>query len=90
MTDEHVIPQVLGGWLTIPFVCKSCNTELGKNVALLKKNGFIVSAIEKLKIQPSKLAHRNANIEMDFNLSGKLRGHYNNQGRVEYNSQKMN
>lgn len=91
LTDEHVIPQVLGGWLTIPFVCRTCNNDhLGSKIeSRLKKNGYIVTALDKLKIQPPDLAYRDANIEMDFNLAGKLKGSYNKRGKPEYYSQKI-
>jgi len=32
MSDEHVIPDSLGGYYHIKSVCKQCNSELGKNV----------------------------------------------------------
>lgn len=32
MTDEHVIPDVLGGYYHIYSVCKTCNSKLGENV----------------------------------------------------------
>lgn len=91
LTDEHVIPQVLGGWLKIPFVCKTCNNDhLGSKIeSRLKKNCYIVSALEKLKIQQPDLAYHNAKIDIDFNLAGKLKGYFNKQGKPEYYSQKI-
>ncbi len=32
LTDEHVIPDVLGGYYHINSVCKTCNSKLGENV----------------------------------------------------------
>lgn len=32
LTDEHVIPDVLGGYYHIYSVCKTCNSKLGENV----------------------------------------------------------
>jgi len=91
LTEEHIIPQVLGGWLTIPFVCKTCNNDhIGIKIeSKLKKNSFIVTALDKLKIQPPDLAYRHANIEMDFKLSGKLKGYFDKEGKPEYSSQKI-
>jgi hypothetical protein len=66
ISDEHVIPQVLGGWLTIPFVCVSCNNDrFGAHFeADLKKNGFVVAAIEKLKLQSKALAYKEAKLTL--------------------------
>ncbi len=91
LTNEHIIPEVLGGWLTIPFVCKTCNNDyLGSKIeSKLKKNAYVVSALDKLKIQSPDLAYRNAKIEMDFDLTGKLIGYFNEKRKPEYYSQKI-
>lgn len=65
LTEEHVIPKVLGGWITLPVVCKKCNNTIGHKVeARLKKNAFIVAALDKLKIQPSNEAFKNAKFKL--------------------------
>jgi len=91
LTDEHVIPQVLGGWLSIPFVCKTCNNDyLGRKIeSKLKKNGYIVTALDKLEIQPKKLAYGEAKLYLDFPLSGELKATFNPKGKPEYYSQKI-
>jgi len=91
ITDEHIIPKVLGGWLTLPFVCKDCNNNrIGSRIeSILKKNSFIVSALNKLNIQPKKLAFREAKIELDFNLSGKLKAKYDKSDKPEYYPQQI-
>lgn len=91
LTKGHIIPRVLGGWLEIRFVCRTCNNRRfgGSIEARLKKNGYIVAAVNKLKIQPPDLVYRNAQVEIDFNLAGKLKGYFNKQGRPEYSSQKI-
>jgi hypothetical protein len=53
LSDEHIIPQVLGGWVTIPFVCTHCNNvRFGRAFeAKLKKNAYVVVALEQLDLQ---------------------------------------
>ena len=31
-TQEHIVPYTLGGSLTIPYVCKGCNSEMGEKI----------------------------------------------------------
>ncbi len=79
LTDEHVIPQILGGWITIPFVCKTCNNDVfGSNVeSILKENAYIVAAIDMLEIQPPDKAYKSADINLEFSetiiAKGKIR-----------------
>ena len=91
LTEEHVIPEVLGGWLTIPFVCRKCNSDyLGSKIeSKLKKNGFVVTALDRLRIQPRRLAYREANIELEFNLLGKLKAQFNKEDKPTFISQKL-
>jgi len=42
LTDEHVIPEMIGGWITIPFVCKDCNNRFGSNIESKLKKTFLL------------------------------------------------
>ncbi len=86
LTDEHVIPECLGGWLTIPFVCKTCNNDFfgSKIESKLKKNAFIVSAIESLDIQPKNKALRSATVHLEFSDSHIAKGYIRNSGETEF------
>ena len=66
MSDEHVIPRLLGGWLTIPIVCVCCNNNRfgAQFEADLKKNGFVVAAIDKLGLQSKALAYKAAKLTL--------------------------
>ena len=79
LTDEHIIPQVIGGWLTIPYVCKKCNnlTFGSKFEAELKGNGYIVSALDKLNIKPKKEAYRAADLRLLFPSKEENQTNYN-------------
>lgn len=86
LTDEHVIPECLGGWLTIPFVCKTCNNDLlGREIeSKLKKNAFIVTAIETLNIQTKNKAYRSASVNLEFSNSHIAKGYFRNDGKAEF------
>ncbi len=57
MTEEHVIPQQVGGKLSAYFLCKPCNDRLGSDVeARVKHDPSIRLAIEELRAQMPKLA----------------------------------
>jgi hypothetical protein len=50
MTDEHVIPSVLGGRLVVPFLCQKCNSNLGSCVdASARKDPMIQRSANKLR-----------------------------------------
>src|SRR3972149_11272516 len=74
MSDEHVIPQVLGGFLTIHFVCVSCNNNrFGANIeAELKKNGFVVAAIDRLGLKSKALAYKAAKLTLTIDTDKSL------------------
>ena len=45
MSDEHVIPEAIGGYLHIDTICKECNSKLGANIdKLLVDNWLITTA----------------------------------------------
>lgn len=63
LSDEHIIPEVLGGIFRIPVVCKKHNEKFGDSLESdLKKNGFIATALDKLRIQPPNQAYRHGAI----------------------------
>jgi hypothetical protein len=78
LSDEHVIPQVLGGWLAIPFVCVSCNNQrFGATFeAELKKNGFIVAAIDKLGLQSKAQAYKAAKLTLTIDGNKSLLAYF--------------
>jgi hypothetical protein len=78
MSDEHVIPQILGGWLTIPFVCVSCNSDRfgAQFEADLKKNGFVVAAIDKLALQPKARAYKEAKLTLTVDGDKPLKAYF--------------
>ena len=92
LTNEHIIPQVIGGWLTIPYVCKKCNnlTFGSKFEAELKGNGYIVSALDKLNIKPKKEAYRAADLRLLFpSKEEKLKAYYDEKGTAQFYPQKL-
>ncbi|MBW2035393.1 MAG: HNH endonuclease [Deltaproteobacteria bacterium] len=85
LSDEHIIPQVLGGWLTIPVVCKEHNDRFGHSLeSELKKNGFIATALDKLQIQPPNLAYREAETRIDLEYERGLKGHIDEKGSAKF------
>jgi hypothetical protein len=59
LTEEHLIPQSLGGRLTADFLCKSCNDDLGRRIeALAKKDPAIVLAIRNFEARHPEQARR--------------------------------
>jgi HNH endonuclease len=67
ISDEHVIPRVLGGWITAPIACKRHNEILGEEIeGILKRNGYVAMAIARLGLQTPDAAFRNANIQAGF------------------------
>lgn len=67
ISDEHVIPSVLGGWITAPIACKRHNEILGEEIeGTLKKNGYIAMAIARMGLQTPDNAFRDANIQVRF------------------------
>jgi hypothetical protein len=57
MTDEHVIPQQIGGTLVVPFLCSDCNSTVGSQVeGALKEDAALRYTVERLKDRIPKLA----------------------------------
>lgn len=50
LTEEHIIPKAIGGILKVPFLCESCNPDLGTRVeAETKKDPSIRLALEQIR-----------------------------------------
>jgi hypothetical protein len=49
LTEEHLIPEAIGGRLICNFLCQNCNSQLGQIEARLKNNAGIRLAIDNLK-----------------------------------------
>jgi hypothetical protein len=59
LTEEHLIPQSLAGRLTVDFLCKSCNDDLGHRIeAQAKKDPAIVLAIRNFESSHPERARR--------------------------------
>lgn len=92
LTNEHIVPQVIGGWLTIPYVCKKCNNETfgSEFEAELKENGYIVAALDKLNIKPKKEAYRAADLRLLFpSKQDKLKAYFNENGIAQFYPQRL-
>ena len=67
ISDEHIIPRVLGGWITAPIACKRHNEILGEEIeGILKRNGYVAMAIARLSLQTPDAAFRDAKIQVQF------------------------
>lgn len=91
ITDEHIIPESLGGWIEIPFVCRKCNNEyLGSKLeSELKENAYIVMAIEKLGIQNRNKAFRSADLKLHIDETKSLIGNFNEKGEFGFFPQEI-
>lgn len=57
LTEEHIVPEALGGKLTCEFLCKSCNSACGASFeAKARTDPSIRIAIERLRPQIPRLA----------------------------------
>ena len=85
LSNEHIIPQVLGGVFKIPVVCKEHNDRFGHSLeSELKKNGFIATALDKLKIQPPNLAYCEAETRIDLEYEKRLKGYIDEKGSAKF------
>jgi HNH endonuclease len=81
ISDEHVIPRVLGGWITAPIACKRHNEILGEEIeGILKRNGYIVMAIVRLGLQTPDAAFRDTNIQVRFSKDHVMRANLDSSG----------
>lgn len=58
LTEEHLIPQSVGGALTSHFLCRPCNSTLGQHEADLKKDPAVRLVIDNLMDQLPELFRR--------------------------------
>jgi hypothetical protein len=90
LSEEHIIPEVLGGIFRIPIVCKEHNDRFGHSLESdLKKNGFIVTALDKLKLQPPNLAYREARTTIDLEHEKGLKGYIDEKGAARFFPQEV-
>ena len=77
MTEEHVIPEQIGGKLTAYFLCKDCNSRLGSGVeAAVRRDPSVRIAVERLADKIPALAQQMRD-GLKFNgdgLLGKIQG----------------
>lgn len=72
LTEEHIIPQALGGKLSDWIYCKDCNDTLGSEIdsELCKRLGYFCTALkisrDRGKIQPCKIFTTKDNIELVY------------------------
>lgn len=89
LSDEHIIPEVLGGVFRIPVVCKEHNDKFGNSLeSELKKNWFIATALDKLRIQPANLAYRHARTIINLEHDKGLKGYIDEKGVAKFFPQK--
>jgi hypothetical protein len=76
--EEHVFPAAIGGSITIPIICKECNTNLGKKVDLpLTNNNVILHYRNSFQIARSE--------EGDIrNIKNPLKGLYHTEKGAKY------
>jgi HNH endonuclease len=79
LSEEHVVPAVLGGWLTHRCVCKLHNEQLGTDFeSKLKRNAFVAHALHAMKLQPFAMAYRQGKVMIETpdgrELLGKIEG----------------
>lgn len=84
LSDEHVIPSVLGGWITVPFVCKIHNERFGHDIEKdFKKNGYIATALDKTGIQKPRNAYRASDIRVKIEGESETKGYFDKKGAVK-------
>lgn len=87
MTDEHVIPDALGGYYHIYCVCKACNSKLGDNVDVKLINHWIMKGerlVNQLKGKKNNIPNPligdatledGTKVRLEENKSGQLAAH---------------
>lgn len=57
LTDAHVIPESVGGELSARFLCKGCNSEMGRVEAQLPRDVQVIELVRRLRNDlPEELA----------------------------------
>jgi len=76
LTEEHIVPQALGGRLKADLYCKKCNEKFGKviDAEIAKQFGKIATLLkiklERSKLQPFKVEDINNEINLVFDGEG--------------------
>jgi hypothetical protein len=88
LTDEHIIPEALGGRLFVKFLCKPCNSRLGHSVEpLATQDPSIRLAIENLAEKiPDLAAAMREGKRYVVRSAGGLAQAYWKRGRLEIRS----
>lgn len=85
LSDEHIIPKILGGVFAIPTVCKAHNDRFGYTFeGELKKNSYIVTALDKLKLKKPNLAYSEAKVIITLENETGLKGYLDEEGKVKF------
>lgn len=94
LSDEHVIPDVIGGCYHINSVCKECNSHLGSKVDIHLLNHWFIKAARqakrlagKTKKVPNPLVGKGVmedgtNVRLEEDCSGKIVAHILSQSPV--------
>ncbi len=84
LSDEHIIPEMLGGVFMIRCACGRHNNKFGRTFeGDLKRNAFIVTALDKLKLQPPDKIYRNAKVHIDLDNEKGLKGYIDKNGMAK-------
>jgi hypothetical protein len=92
LTDEHIIPESIGGTLEADLQCKSCNSDLGSGVvSQTRKDPAIRLAIHSLRDQLPQLYRRMEEGQLYTTVSddGQAASARLRQGRLKTRAQKM-
>jgi len=89
---DHVPPEYLGGFLLLPFVCRSCNSTFGHTIeADLGKNAFIIAALDKLGLKFDKRElYRHAEKSLQNPNGKKLKAIVDKSGKPKVRCQNFN
>lgn len=84
LTDAHAIPEALGGRLSARFLCKRCNSEMGRVEGQLTRDVAIIERVRRLQAElPEKLVRgvlRHAGWFADSDEYGRLEGGVSREG----------
>lgn len=86
-TEAHVIPESLGGKLWAPFLCKQCNSDMGRLEGILPKDVMILDLVDRLRgLLPQDLAtsiYRRAGYFADSEEFGRIRARFDERLTLE-------
>jgi hypothetical protein len=85
LTDAHVIPEALGGELSARFLCKRCNSEMGRVESQLPRDVVVVELVRRLRGElPEELVGRvlqHAGWFVEHEAYGRLEGRDSREGK---------